>query len=280
MTMVSATQMSAPTAAEPRRVVVGYDGSPASSNAVDWAALEAAARGWPLCMIASSANESDGRYTVPRIADRLRDNFGITVSVIDRDPTEALVEGVMNTDLFVLGPGPSNSPVPSLKRSMAPTASRRSPCPVVMVRGSFTGRIRRILLGVDGSSAAQAAIEWACDEAAVHGAEVLVVHVSEPQSPAETGDLIVDAALDECRQRIGAAAVDLSVEGSPRSLLPALTRDRDLVVVGSRGRSGFKTALFGSVAVGLADHAYCPVVITHPQPKRHREESPNGSYTV
>src|SRR3954454_1063427 len=125
----------------------------------------------------------------------------------------------MNTDLFVLGPGPSNSPVPSLKRSMAPTASRRSPCPVVMVRGSFTRRIRRILLGVDGSSAAQAAIEWACDEAAVHSAEVLVVHVSEPQSPAETGDLIVDAALDECRQRIGAAAVDLLVERMPRSLI-------------------------------------------------------------
>jgi nucleotide-binding universal stress UspA family protein len=34
--------------------------------------------------------------------------------------------------------------------------------------------------------------------------------------------------------------------------------------VGSRGRSGFKTALFGSVALSLAEDAHCPVVVTHP----------------
>jgi len=149
-----------------------------------------------------------------------------------------------------------------------------------MVRGSFAPRIRRILLGVDGSSAAQTAIEWACNEAAIHGSELLVVHVCAPDSTPERGDLIVGEAIDECRRRIGTAAVELSVPGSPCSLLAALTRERDLVVVGSRGQSGFKTALFGSVAAWLADHAYCPVVITNPEAKRDREERPDGSDTV
>src|SRR4051794_10216384 len=105
MTMPSALQTESRIAGEQRRIVVGYDGSPGSSNAVDWAALEAAARGWPLC-IASSATESEVlRDTAPRIAERLQHNLGISVSVTDRGPGTALIEGVKGTDLFVLGPG-------------------------------------------------------------------------------------------------------------------------------------------------------------------------------
>jgi len=269
MTMSSTLQKESLIGGESRRIVVGYDGTPGASNAVDWAALEAAAREWPLCIVSSATDSEVPPDAAPRIAERLQDNLGISVSVTDRAAGTSLIEGVNGNDLFVLGPGLPSCSVPSLQRCVPPTASRRSPCPVVMVRGSFSPRIRRILLGVDGSSASQTAIEWACSEAAVHRAEVLVVHVSEPDSAPERGDRIVEEAVDDCQRRIGNAAVELAVPGSPRSLLVALTRERDLVVVGSRGPSGFKTALFGSVAVALAEHAYCPVVITQPQAKRH-----------
>jgi nucleotide-binding universal stress UspA family protein len=278
MTMSSTMHAEPLIASESGRIVVEYDGSAASSNAVDWAALEAAARGWPLCLIGSSATESSGiGQAVRRIAGRLHDNLGISVLVIDRATIDSPIEGVTGNDLFVLGPSPPNCPLSSLHRSVAPTASRRSPCPVVMVRGSFTRRIRRILVGVDGSSAAEAAIDWACDEAMIHGADLLVVHVCEPGTSQATGDLIVDNAMDKCRRRVGPASTHFSAQGSPSALMLALTRDRDLVVVGSRGLSGFKTVLFGSVAVGLADHAFCPVVITHPRPQRDREERPDGA---
>jgi len=266
MTMALGWSIAPEAGDEGGRIVVGYDGSAASSNAVDWAALEASARGWPLWMIAS-VHESHGYpHAVHTIADRIGDNLGISVETTDRAPTEPLTAGVTEHDLLVLGPTSPHSPSPSLQRSVAPTASRRSPCPVVMVRGSFTRRIQRIVLGVDGSSAAQSAIEWACAEAMTHDAEVLVAHVGEPDSRAGS-DRVLDDAFDDCRQRIGSRAVELSAEGSPGSLLLGLTRHRDLVVVGSRGRSGFKTALFGSVATGLADHSFCPVVITQPKAK-------------
>ena len=269
------------TAAEGGRIVVGYDGSAASSNAVDWAALEAAARGWPLWMIASSTQHSAAvPDAVRRIAERLRGNLGISVTTTERASTEPLTEGVTTDDLFVLGPAPPNSASPSLQRSVPPTASRRSPCPVVMVRGSFTRRIRRILLGVDGSSAAEAAIEWACAEAMTHDAEVLVAHVGESSTAADESNRVLGDALDRCRHSIGPAAIELSEQGSPRSLLLGLSRYRDLVVVGSRGRSGFKTPLFGSVATALAEHAFCPVVITHPQPKRDLQECSDDSNSV
>jgi nucleotide-binding universal stress UspA family protein len=37
--------------------------------------------------------------------------------------------------------------------------------------------------------------------------------------------------------------------------------DVDLIVVGTRGRSGFSKKLLGSVALGVVTHAYCPVIV-------------------
>src|SRR4026209_1922456 len=246
MTMTTGWSSAPHTAAEGGRIVVGYDGSAASSNAVDWAALEAAARGWPLWIIVSSAPNSVGLSdAVRRLADRLRGNLGVSVAAPHGSSTEPLTEGVTTEDLFVLGPAPPNSPSPSLQRSVPPTASRRSPCPVLMVRGSFPRRIRRIRLGVDGSSAAEAAIEWACAEAMTHDAEVLVAHVGESSTAADESNRVLGDALDRCRHSIGPAAIELSEQGSPRSLLLGLSRYRDLVVVGSRGRSCFQTPPVG-----------------------------------
>jgi nucleotide-binding universal stress UspA family protein len=57
---------------------------------------------------------------------------------------------------------------------------------------------------------------------------------------------------------------DMQVElrtGNPAEELVGLGRTADLLVVGARGRGGFRHLLTGSIATQLVNHAPCPVTI-------------------
>ena len=129
--------------------------------------------------------------------------------------------------------------------------------------------MRRIVVGVDGSSAAAAALSLACDEAVLHDAQLSVVHVREREFAWAHAQSVLDMAVNECRDRTMRTVTGALASGPAWSALAEASRYANLVCVGSRGRSGFKTAVFGSVALRVAEHADCPVAITHPRATGH-----------
>jgi nucleotide-binding universal stress UspA family protein len=140
-----------------------------------------------------------------------------------------------------------------------------------------SSRRRAIVVGVDGSAEADAALVFAVAEARLRGLPLRVVCAWEPPAStfvggafAVTPDAFVaaehhaDDVLTEALQRIPHEGVDVeafSVEGRAASVLVEQAAGAELLIVGSRGRGAAKRLLLGSVSSEVAHHAPCPVTI-------------------
>jgi nucleotide-binding universal stress UspA family protein len=140
--------------------------------------------------------------------------------------------------------------------------------------------IKLIIVGVDGSDSSRAALQWAYDEAAHHGASLTAVMTwhppTLPQSP-PYGALtekdyesqpklealgVLDGLIAQLEKRDPEVDLRTSIEeGSPAKVLIERSKGADLMVVGSRGHGGFAGMLLGSVSQHLVAHADCPVVV-------------------
>ena len=148
------------------------------------------------------------------------------------------------------------------------------------------GTGRPVVAGVDGSECALVAVRWAATEAVRrHRALRLVTAhawpagglVGDPGLGVDPRVVLRDVALGHLAGAAAAAAAvapDLEIEqvestGLPVPVLQAESARAELVVLGDRGLGGFTGLLIGSVAVGLAAHASCPVVVIRgPEPDR------------
>lgn len=134
----------------------------------------------------------------------------------------------------------------------------------------------RIVVGVDDSDQALRALRWARDEARLRGVTLEVVHAYPPPElmlmPAavvlpsgteleEAATRVIDDAVDEVGGFEGIPLVRTARSGGAAGVLCHAADDAALVVVGTRGRGGFKELLLGSVSHQVATHATCPVVI-------------------
>jgi nucleotide-binding universal stress UspA family protein len=144
----------------------------------------------------------------------------------------------------------------------------------------------RIVVGIDGSEASQAALRWAVNEARDRGAKLFVVHawtfvppatMAEPGlMPLPAGDLAgeleiqrnaVATVLEESISSVDTTGVDLEtrlIEDAPGEALVRESKDADLLVVGSHGHSLIGGALLGSVSRHVEKHAPCEVMIIRP----------------
>ncbi len=135
-----------------------------------------------------------------------------------------------------------------------------------------------IVVGVDDSDGARAALTWAASQAQASGAHLRVVHAYElnlawidadsshiplwlERAQHASNDLL-ERLVEEAAANLDRTAIEmLAVEGAPAAVLFEQARDASLLVVGSRGRGGFASLLLGSVSQQLAQHSPCPLVI-------------------
>lgn len=145
----------------------------------------------------------------------------------------------------------------------------------------------KILVCIDGSESSMKAVDYALMLAEQNDAQVIALNVivsylgyarSAPAfglvAPSAMNDLI-EKSKQEAQgwfESIGKKAATKSVKlltevvASITSAVPAIVdyADRnkvDLIVVGTRGRSGFTKLLLGSVASGVVTYASCPVMV-------------------
>jgi nucleotide-binding universal stress UspA family protein len=140
-----------------------------------------------------------------------------------------------------------------------------------------------VVVGVDGSDGSKAALRFAVEEARRRSATLRVVAVWEFPATIAMG-MVLPPDFDEvsaraARQSAQAAIADLGepgvpvelkvLDGNPAGALIDEARDADVLVVGSRGRGGFRELLLGSVSQACVHHAVCPVIVIreHPAPQ-------------
>jgi nucleotide-binding universal stress UspA family protein len=155
-----------------------------------------------------------------------------------------------------------------------------------MSQDTSTKAIKRILAPIDGSENAYRAASFAIDLAKRYGSELVVMHALElSQSLAYLGIYgmptpqhiveMIEAAkkeadpwFDHVKNEADRLQVKITSEliEAPLSLVGEIVNyaennSIDLIVIGSRGRTGFKKVLLGSIASGVVTYAHCPVLV-------------------
>jgi nucleotide-binding universal stress UspA family protein len=123
-----------------------------------------------------------------------------------------------------------------------------------------------VVVGIDGSPGGRLALRFALEEARLRGLPLRVVCAWQtPLSQYESLTLSPDLDL-RLNAEPGVPVEAAAVEGHPALVLAEYAKDADLLVVGSRGRGGFKALVLGSVSTAVVHHAPCPVVIVPTRP--------------
>ncbi|MDA0634196.1 universal stress protein [Nonomuraea sp. MCN248] len=273
-----------------RQIVVAVDGSAPATAAVEWAAADARRRGLSLRIVhvcERGRHGSDGTEHCAEIldvaADRARALGGVevTTELLAGQVAPALLAESAKAESLVLGSRGLGGFKGLVMGSVGMAVAGHAEGPVVVVRSAPVER-GLVVVGYDGSEHADAAMEYAIDQARHRDAELRVVYgwtmpVFSPYA-VTYNSLIEDVMREEehaARERIvpwqernlDVRITDAQACEHPVALLIEAAEEADLVVVGSRGLGGLASAVLGSVSHGVLHHVTCPVAVVRPRPE-------------
>lgn len=292
--------MSNAAATVPPRVVVGIDGSDGAAGALRWAAREATAREAVLVPVLAwtyldqpgtepfrpDFTEDDAvAFLAAAVEDALGDSYDgpIEPTAVTELPAPALLDQAQRAALVVVGHRGTGGFAGLHLGSVSQNVAAHARVPVVVHRPAEGEPKGRIVVGASNSDNGRVALEWAVAEAAYRGATLEVVHAwTSPVMAFPTGVAFDPTLISEVEAAsradlealvagaVGDSGVDVTttlVEGPTAAALIDAAARADLVVVGTRGRGGFKALLLGSVSNKVLHHAPCSVaVVPLPRP--------------
>lgn len=302
--------MTEPAAGRPA-IVAGYDGSTGARRAVAWAAHEAADRRLPLVLVEAvsvpalpevaatpagwfsprfNADEQEAllahsRSEIGTIADTCREehaDLDVTTQVVTGRAAEALTRFAADGATLVIGASGRSGMARVLVGSTAAELLQTYQGPIVIVRHSDEwDAAQHVVVGVDGSDASTAAIEFAFEYAERHALDLLAVHAwsdlpLDALAPVRTWDYAWQDIHDKGTQLFAEALAEHQQRHPDVAVRQVISPDRPahaliehgaqaaLLVVGSHGRGALQRAFLGSVSHTIAYHAPCPVAIVRP----------------
>lgn len=277
------------------RIGVAVDGSDASRAALEWARREARVRDATIEVVTVARTEvyvaldvaaALGTDELRRAAEVVQasltahldsDDAPVDTTVLVGHPAAELAAVSRRLDLLVVGTRGHGRIVGRMLGSVTHHLATHAHCPVVAVGGDV-GDVQRVVVGVDGSEAAQVALKWALRAARLHHAvleAVMTVRVGVlpaslmgiPRDPtvAEQARATAAAHLEQLVFRAddrGDAKVEQTVlDDRPDHGLLSRAEHAQLLVVGRRGLGGFAGLVLGSTSHRVLHHATCPVAV-------------------
>lgn len=296
-------------------VVVGVDGSEPSVSALKWALEQARKRDAELRLVCVYELPSYAAHTVMtgHIAEEGQHLYdaakkmitsmaksvegqGVKVSweLVDGDPSEVLVEMSKTVALIVVGGTASRSGriADRLLRTVSTAVPAYACCPTVVVPHEAVNDslpIKHVVVGVDGSEHAKKALQRAVWETDRWGGKLSIICSVNVDAVSWVPQFSLDddfyeevaanveeqlAEVDEGRD------IDVEVhvmQGNPVVLLSEFSKEADLLVLGTRGRGGFKGLLLGSTSQAILEYSACPTMVV---PRRVREGDDAGPVHV
>jgi nucleotide-binding universal stress UspA family protein len=281
-----------------RKIIVGYDGRPASDDALALGKLISDTTGADLIVAgvfqfdpliggrAPAFQDAEREYA--RRIERAAESIGAEAEAIpSSSPARGLHELAEESgaDLVVVGSSAHGKLGQVLGGNVALSLLHGSPCSVAVAPRGFSehaGTLSEITVGFDGLPESLAALHDTIDLARAGGATLNLICVAEPP-PLEYGkggganqgwhelkaeiENVMRSRLDEA---LGGLPDDVQAKGTlvtgepAAGLAAAATADGGMLVLGSRGYGPIRRVLLGSVSRELLRSAPCAVIV-HPR---------------
>lgn len=285
-----------------RKILVAFDGSPSSANALRQAmALADFERSRMEILAVVPTYEGDLELVgvkdpkgvmqgqIEMLVDAAKEIAGaaspeIVVHVEQGKPYEKIVEVAdrERCDLIVMGRRGLRRLERMLMGSVTARVIVHSTRDVLVVPRDAFIRPEKVVLATDGSAHSDAALEMATSFARAHGGAITAIAVAEmyPEFYADAPRVVemreeqAAAILDRVAKNARSSGLRLKTQvlrGDPAGEIAAYAKANGagMIFVGSRGRAGLTKLLLGSVAEKIIGLSHCPVYVAKLKPRHH-----------